>query len=108
MGLFAIADLHLSLGVNKPMDIFKGWEHYVDRLEQNWRSKITSEDTVILPGDISWGMTLAQAKPDFAFIHNLPGKKILLKGNHDYWFSTKNKVDQLLGGKRVFQYFHAV
>ncbi len=96
MGLFAIADLHLSLGVNKPMDIFKGWEHYVDRLEQNWRSKITSEDTVILPGDISWGMTLAQAKPDFAFIHNLPGKKILLKGNHDYWFSTKNKVDQFL------------
>ncbi len=94
MALYAIADLHLSLGTDKPMDIFKGWENYVERLEENWMKKVLPEDTVVIPGDISWGMTMEQAKADFAFIHGLSGKKIILKGNHDYWFSTKNKTEQ--------------
>ncbi len=93
MSLYAIADLHLSLGVDKPMDIFPGWEHYVERLERNWRAVVSPEDTVVVAGDISWGMDLAQARPDFAFLDALPGRKILLKGNHDYYFSTKSKVE---------------
>lgn len=93
MSLYAIGDLHLSLGVDKPMDIFAGWENYVEKLTENWTAKIKPEDTVVIAGDISWGMTLQEAKEDFTFLHNLPGQKILLKGNHDYWFSTKRKVE---------------
>lgn len=94
MSLFAIADLHLSLGTNKPMDDFPGWRDYVSRLEQNWRALVAPEDTVVIAGDISWGMTLEQARTDFAFLESLPGKKLLLKGNHDYWWSTRRKMDQ--------------
>lgn len=93
MGLFAIGDLHLSFGVNKQMDIFSGWECYQQRLEENWREAIEKTDTVVIAGDISWGMTLEQAKKDFAFLESLPGQKILMKGNHDYWFSTRKKAE---------------
>jgi predicted phosphohydrolase len=96
MSLFAIADLHLSLGTNKPMDDFPGWRDYVSRLEQNWRALVAPEDTVVIAGDISWGMTLEQARTDFAFLESLPGKKLLLKGNHDYWWSTRRKMDQFI------------
>lgn len=96
MSLFAIADLHLSLGTDKPMDIFKGWDDYVSRLEKNWRSLITDNDTVIIAGDISWAMRLEECYNDFKFINELPGKKILVKGNHDYWWSTKRKIDTYL------------
>jgi len=93
MALFVIADLHLSLGADKPMDVFKGWKNYVQRLEKNWRSLVQDEDTVVIAGDISWAMKLEDTVKDFAFINALPGQKFLLKGNHDYWWSTRNKID---------------
>lgn len=94
MALYAISDLHLPLGVDKPMDIFgKTWENYVERLKENWESLVLPEDTVVLPGDFSWATYLPQAHADFSFLHSLPGKKILLKGNHDYWWTTRNKLD---------------
>ncbi len=94
MALFAIADLHLSLGSDKPMDGFPGWKDYVPRLRDNWLSRISPDDTVVIAGDISWGMTLPQALEDFRFLHALPGRKILLKGNHDYWWETRRKMDR--------------
>lgn len=94
MSLFAIADLHLSLGVDKPMDVFPGWAGYVEKLEKNWRENVHPEDTVVVAGDISWGLDISEAKEDFAFLDQLPGTKILLKGNHDLWFSTKTKVEK--------------
>ena len=96
MALYAIADLHLSLGTDKPMDVFRGWENYVERLEKNWRALVTEEDTVVIAGDISWAMSLDHAEADFAFLHALPGRKLLLKGNHDYWWTTRRKMDDYL------------
>lgn len=93
MALYTIGDLHLSLGTNKPMDGFKGWDNYVDRLERNWRAVVELEDTVVVAGDISWGMTLQEAAADFDFLQSLPGKKLLIKGNHDYWWTTRRKMD---------------
>lgn len=93
MALFVIADLHLSFGVNKPMDIFPGWANYAEILESNWRRLVSDEDTIVLAGDISWGMKIEECLADFQFIDKLPGKKIILKGNHDYWWSTKNKIE---------------
>lgn len=94
MALFAISDLHLSLSTNKPMTVFRGWENYTERIESNWRRLIKDEDTVILPGDFSWGLKLAETLEDFKFLDSLPGKKILLKGNHDLWWSTVKKVNE--------------
>ena len=96
MALYAIGDTHLSLSVNKPMTVFSGWDNYVERLEQNWRGLVAPEDTVVIPGDVSWGMSLEQAKADFAFLQRLPGRKLLLKGNHDYWWYTRRKMDAFL------------
>lgn len=94
MSLFVIGDLHLSLGdPEKSMEIFPGWENYQERIEKNWLETVGEQDTIVLAGDISWGMSLAKAQPDFAFIEKLPGKKILLKGNHDYWWTTKRKME---------------
>lgn len=93
MSLFVIADLHLSLSVNKPMDIFGGWNDYISRIEKNWKEKIKNNDTVVIPGDISWGMNFNDSLKDFRFLNSLPGKKIILKGNHDYWWNTKTKMD---------------
>ena len=92
MRLFTIADLHLSFGTNKPMDIFGGWDDHVNRLEKNWQDKVAPEDTVVLPGDLSWGMDLKQAEKDFAFLNSLNGTKIISKGNHDYWWDTLTKM----------------
>ena len=86
MALFGIADLHLSLGTQKSMDIFRGWENYVERLEQNWRMLVKPEDVVVVAGDISWAMKLEETRQDFEFLNSLPGNKLLLKGNHDYWW----------------------
>ena len=94
MSLFVISDLHLPLGVDKPMDIFKGWDDYVYRIEKNWRAVVKETDTVVLAGDTSWAMNLEGAKKDFEFINSLPGKKIIVKGNHDYWWETKTKMDK--------------
>lgn len=99
MSLFVIADLHLSFGCDKPMDVFSGWKDYTQRLERNWRNIVTESDTVVIAGDISWAMKLEEAEKDFRFIHQLPGKKILMKGNHDYWWSTKHKIDTFLQNK---------
>lgn len=96
MALFAIADLHLSLGEEKPMDIFRGWDDYVTRLAKNWRALVTPEDTVVVAGDISWAMKLSDCRTDFAFLHDLPGRKLLLKGNHDYWWTTRRKMEAFL------------
>lgn len=93
MSVFAIADLHLSLGTDKPMDDFSGWSYYVERLADNWRAVVGEQDTVVIAGDISWGMTLKEARADFAFLHQLPGTKLLFKGNHDYWWTTRRKMD---------------
>lgn len=94
MSLFAISDLHLSLGVDKPMDVFRGWDNYVQRLEENWQRLVRPEDTVVIAGDISWGLDLSETVEDFRWIDRMPGQKILLKGNHDLWFSTKTKVEK--------------
>ncbi|MCR4925477.1 MAG: metallophosphoesterase [Clostridiales bacterium] len=96
MSLFAIGDTHLSLSCDKPMDIFNGWSDYVERLEENWKNCVGENDTVVINGDFSWAMTLEQAYEDFKFINALPGKKLISKGNHDYWWSTKNKMDKFL------------
>ena len=88
MALYAIGDLHLSLGSDKPMDVFGGrWSGYVDKLREGFAG-LTEEDTTVLCGDLSWGMSLAEAREDFLFIDRMPGRKIVLKGNHDYWWST--------------------
>jgi predicted phosphohydrolase len=96
MSLFAIADLHLSLSSSKPMDVFTGWEDYLIKLEKNWRSAVGGDDTVVLPGDISWAMSMDEAVEDFKYLHSLPGRKIILKGNHDYWWTTMRKMDAFL------------
>ena len=91
MALYAIGDLHLCLGVEKPMDIFGGaWVGYMEKLREGL-SVIRPEDTTVLLGDLSWALGLESAKADFAWINESPGKKIILKGNHDYWWSTAAK-----------------
>ena len=101
MSLYVLGDTHLSFGVDKPMDIFYGWTNYVGQLEKNWRNIVSDEDTVLLAGDISWGMSLEEALPDFRFIDGLPGKKLILKGNHDYWWCTKTKMDNFLAASGI-------
>ena len=93
MALFVLGDTHLSLGGAKPMDVFPGWNGYVEKLEANWRRLVKPEDTVVLAGDISWSMRLADTRKDFAFLNGLPGRKLIMKGNHDYWWSTANKMN---------------
>lgn len=95
MALFAIGDLHLSFNTNKPMDVFEGWTDYVTRLEREWQSKVTDEDTVVIAGDISWAMTIEEAVLDFKYIERLKGRKIILKGNHDYWWNSKKKICEM-------------
>lgn len=92
MALYTIGDTHLSLGSSKPMDVFGGnWENYVEKLSESL-GQLKSEDTLVLCGDISWGMSLAEALPDFRFLDSLPGTKYILKGNHDYWWTTARKM----------------
>ena len=91
MALYAIGDLHLCLGAPKPMDVFGGaWNGYMDKLEKGF-SVIGPDDTTVLLGDLSWALDLEQARDDFAWIDRIPGKKIILKGNHDYWWTTATK-----------------
>lgn len=96
MAIYTIGDLHLSLGSDKPMDIFEGWGNYTKRLEKNWRNIVRDGDTVVIVGDISWAMTLDEAQTDFSFIESLPGSKIITKGNHDYWWTTMKKMSAWL------------
>lgn len=92
MALYAISDLHLSLGTDKPMSVFGGnWENYEEKLQKNWNEKVKPDDTVIINGDVSWAMYLEHTDRDFEFINNLNGTKLISKGNHDYWWTTMKK-----------------
>lgn len=97
MKVFAIGDLHLSGAVDKPMDIFgPAWEQHARRIEYAWRDLVSEEDIVLLPGDFSWAMHLEEAQVDFAFLHALPGAKVMIRGNHDYWWNSVSKVRAVL------------
>ena len=94
MALYAIGDLHLSLGGEKPMHVFgEQWRDHDKKLKEGFAG-LGPEDLTVLCGDLSWGMSLQQAEEDFRFIHELPGKKIILKGNHDYWWTTASKIQK--------------
>ena len=102
MSIYVIGDLHLSFGVNKPMNIFgENWEKHYEKIKENWLGKVKDEDTVILPGDFSWATYLEESEKDFEFLNNLSGKKILLKGNHDYWWTTVTKMKKFLEEKNI-------
>ena len=109
MAIFAISDLHLALSVDKPMDVFgPRWANYMGRLEENWCAAVGMNDHVLIPGDISWATYLEQAYEDFRFIDRLPGKKIISKGNHDYWWTTKSKLDKFIleNGFSTIRFMH--
>lgn len=97
MSIYAIGDLHLSLNKEKPMDIFGGnWKNHEQKIKENWKNTVQDNDLVILPGDFSWEMHLKDMYNDFAYLNDLPGKKLLLKGNHDYWWTTLAKMREFL------------
>ena len=93
MKVFAISDLHLSINNPKPMDIFGDvWENYIDKIFQDWKDRVSDEDIVLLAGDFSWAMKLEDTKEDFNLLTNLPGRKIIIRGNHDYWWKSISGV----------------
>lgn len=96
MSLFAIADTHLSFGTDKPMDTFEGWQDYTQKLKKNWNKVVAENDDVIIAGDISWAMNFDELIADFQFLERLNGNKIILKGNHDYWWNTVSKMNKFL------------
>lgn len=97
MAIYVIADLHLSFSQDKPMSIFgENWEGHSKKIKNNWISKVKPEDTVVLPGDFSWAMYLQDTYKDFEYLNSLPGKKLLLKGNHDYWWTTVTNMRNFL------------
>ena len=94
MAIYTISDLHLSFSTDKPMNIFGGaWNNHTEYIKENWLATVKEDDFVVLPGDHSWALQTQEAAEDLRFIHNLPGKKILLKGNHDLWWATSRKMD---------------
>ena len=95
MSIYAISDLHLSFNTDKPMNIF-GWDDYENRIAEDWNKKVSDEDLVLLPGDFSWELRLQNTYKDFEYLSNLPGKKLLLKGNHDYWWTTLKSMRDYL------------
>lgn len=100
MSVYVIGDLHLSFAVNKPMDIFgNNWENHAEKIKANWLKKVKDEDTVILPGDFSWATYLDETYEDFNYLNSLPGKKIMSKGNHDYWWTTVASMRKYLKEK---------
>lgn len=93
MKVFAISDLHLSTNCQKPMDIFgKSWVNYFELICADWKAKVSQDDVVLLPGDFSWAMRMEDALADFELVSQLPGKKVILRGNHDYWWNTLSQV----------------
>lgn len=101
MGLYTIGDLHLSLAKDKPMDVFgEAWKDHAEKLQQGF-AYVTEDDVTVLCGDLSWGMGLEETAPDFAFVDALPGKKIILKGNHDYWWTTAAKTKRFFAEKGI-------
>jgi predicted phosphohydrolase len=102
--LFAMADLHLSFFKEKPMSIFgEVWLEHHKKIEENWKKTVSPQDTVLIPGDISWAMSMEEAMPDLEFIDSLPGKKILLKGNHDYWWGSVSRLNTMFKTMRFLQ-----
>lgn len=108
MSLYAIADTHLSFGTDKPMDTFPGWQDYTQRLKNNWNRLVTDDDFVVIAGDISWAMNFDELKADFEFIESLNGSKIIIKGNHDYWWNTMSKMNRFIeeNGFKSIQIVH--
>lgn len=109
MSIYVISDLHLSFfpGSDKPMDVFGArWHNHAQRLETAWRQSVAEEDTVVIPGDISWGLKLEEAKVDLDWVAALPGKKILLKGNHDLWWTGITKLNRMYGNMVFLQNDH--
>lgn len=101
MAIFAISDLHLSLGGDKPMDVFGSkWDNYTEKMKTLWNSLVSDDDIVVIPGDISWATYIDDAVCDFDYINRLNGKKLILKGNHDYWWTTQNKMRLFLEANR--------
>ena len=97
MKIFAISDLHLSESCDKPMDVFGGnWENYQQKIQENWKNLVSEDDLVLIAGDISWAMKLEDAKPDLEWIDRLPGRKIIIKGNHEYWWKSISAVREIL------------
>lgn len=93
MAIYVISDLHLSFSTNKPMDVFgEKWEQHHEKIKEDWLSKVKEDDLVILPGDFSWALNFDQADSDFEWLKSLPGRKILVKGNHDYWWNSMSKM----------------
>ncbi|MBQ7599820.1 MAG: metallophosphoesterase [Clostridia bacterium] len=100
MALYTIADLHLSLGSEKPMDVFGSrWTDHTEKIRIRWSRLVTDEDTVVIPGDSSWASSLEEAEKDLGFIDSLPGKKIIGKGNHDFWWSSMKKMNTFVSEK---------
>jgi len=92
--LYCLSDTHLSFTTDKPMNVFgRNWDNHEKQIEKNWIETVTAEDTVVVAGDISWGMNFEEARQDLLFLNSLPGHKIILKGNHDYWWATANKMN---------------
>lgn len=107
MSLFVIADTHLSESSGKPMDIFGyRWAGWTKKLCENWKNTVGENDTVVIPGDISWAMTLEEAKKDFLLLHSLPGKKIIGKGNHDFWWNTRKKNEEFFADNGITDILH--
>lgn len=97
MKVWAISDLHLSFACDKPMDVFGGnWQNYTDKIKQNWQNLVSEDDIVCIAGDISWAMKLEEVHADLAWIDSLPGKKIIIKGNHEYWWKSISAVRNIL------------
>ncbi|MBR3002522.1 MAG: metallophosphoesterase [Clostridia bacterium] len=97
MAIYVIGDLHLSLKHPKPMDIFgNNWENHAEKIKEDWLSKVKNQDLVVLPGDFSWETYLGDTDEDFKYLNSLPGKKVLLKGNHDYWWTTLTSMKNYL------------
>lgn len=104
MALFAISDLHLALKVDKPMDVFGAhWLNHHEKIKDNWINKITEKDTVLIAGDISWSMKADESKEDLDWINSLPGRKIIVKGNHDYWWSSIKKLNSMYANMSFVQ-----
>ena len=102
MSLFALSDTHLSLYNDKPMDVFGNrWQDYAIKLDRGWRAVVTDKDTVVIAGDVSWGISLEEAKLDLLYLDSLPGQKIISKGNHDYWWSTAAKINAFFAENNI-------